>query len=154
MSIPEGVRHFSIANLLWITSAVAASLTLARLCEDGGDEAQESLSMVVYSAIHVLPLVWCALAIRRDWLSVSTTLLIAAAFRIPFVVTGTENGDWPMQVGFVVGVVWTVPLSLLLWRVCGFRLAGGEGRCDSLESQYNSDVLEPCGEGIDLGLGR
>lgn len=105
--------------------------------------------MVVYSAIHVLPLVWCALAIRRDWLSVSTTLLIAAAFSIPFVVTGTENGDWPMQVGFVVGVVWTVPLSLLLWRVFGYRLIGGEGRCDLTENRYNSVVLESCGERID-----
>lgn len=121
-------RHFSIANILTLTAMVAIALSLARLCQYAKNETRIAWFMLTYSTIHVLPLVWFALAVRRSWFSVGTTLATAAIFSIPFVVFAIKVGEWAVTAGTAGGLVWTVPLSLLCWRFCGYRLTDGAPR--------------------------
>lgn len=121
LSCSASPKQFSIASLLCATTGIAASLTLARLRKSSGDEAEIALVMLIYSTIFILPMVWCALAIRRRSISLISSIALAALFSAPFVLP-TSVAIGPINVGVAAGTFWTVPCSLLIWRLCGYRL--------------------------------
>ena len=131
----SNARHFSLANLLWLTTAVAVSVALARWKETiGGDtlanSVQKSLVVLLFPTIYVLPLCWIALAIRRLSLALILLASITALFATPFVIAARADGEWAVQLLSASGFILTVPCSLLLWRICGYRLAPAMPRRD------------------------
>jgi hypothetical protein len=103
------------------TAAVAVSLALARLRKVDADDALELIFLLVFAAVYVLPLT--ALVVRRSSLALCSTLSIAAAFSVPILMAAIGEGEWATHAGAAIGLVWTVPGSVLLWRSCGYRLA-------------------------------
>lgn len=126
-------KQFSIATLLWGTAGFAASLALARLQKNHEGEAEVAISMLIYSAIYILPIAWCALAIRRLSISLISTLVLATLFSVPFALP-TSAEMVAAKAGLAIGIVWTVPFSLFIWRWCGYRLALP---CDNMPKNSN-----------------
>ncbi|HEV3343973.1 MAG TPA: hypothetical protein VG125_26600 [Pirellulales bacterium] len=125
-------RRFSIADLLLITTVVAASVALAHWKDATPGQAANTLPEsvlalfvgLVFSTIYVLPIAWAILAVQRHPLAVFLAGLIIATFAaLSFLpAAGDSQVDWSMQIGIVCGALLTAPCSLLVWRLCGYRL--------------------------------
>ncbi|HET6879759.1 MAG TPA: hypothetical protein VFI31_06380 [Pirellulales bacterium] len=120
-------QHFSLLDVLALTAVVAASLAPIHAHDVKHKTMQaafpESLIYVVYmlvfSTFYMLPTVWSGLAIRRQHLALSGLAAITGLLSTPLIAAALG----PVElVGNIVGLFWTAPASVLLWRFCGYRL--------------------------------
>lgn len=127
-------RRFAIRDLLAVTAFVAVALALARwtVLLQGADTeriaaiAFFTLSAIFYSTIYMVPLAWGLLAPSRSRRALIFSLVYAALWLIvptAFSVSGNKSAiELGLTIGAALGLAVTAPISLLIWRWCGWRL--------------------------------
>lgn len=125
-------RRFAIRDVLALTAFVAVQLALVRwtgLPQQADIEriaiiAVFSLSTILYSALYILPLASGLLSRSRRAFIYSLAyaafcVIVSTLFSISLNMSALQLGA---MVGLILGLLVTAPISLLIWRWCGWRL--------------------------------
>lgn len=125
-------RRFAIRDLMAVTAFVAVQLALVRwtrLLEADIERisliAVFLLAPILYSTVYIIPLAAGLLSRSPRALTYS---LAYAAFCVIVPVLYSINLDLSAlqlgaAIGFILGLLVTAPISLLIWRWCGWRLS-------------------------------
>lgn len=132
--VPSGARdrRFAIRDVLAVTAFTAVALALARwtaLLDFRQGWAAElalyALLMAAWSTVYIVPLAWGLLAPSHARRRLVFGWIFAALWIIPggfSMSASTSNIDLGLTLGLMLGLTIPAPISLLLWRWCGWRL--------------------------------